>query len=82
MLLSVYPQLYAESARTYHKKTFHLFAAKWQEEYCSFTSNCKLVNITTKTGWYLLEAVHQYYALRDKDIQVDFVSEKGWQAAH
>lgn len=42
-----------------------------------FTSNDKLVNTTTQTGWYLPEAAHPYYALRDRGIQVDFVSEKG-----
>lgn len=42
-----------------------------------FTSNDKLVNTSTKTGWYLPEAAHPYYGLRDAGMEIDFVSEKG-----
>lgn len=42
-----------------------------------FTSNDRLVNTSTKTGWYLPEAAHPFYAFRKQGIKVDFVSEKG-----
>lgn len=42
-----------------------------------FTSNDRLVNTSTKTGWYLPEAAHPYYGLIEKGIAVDFVSEAG-----
>lgn len=42
-----------------------------------FTSNDRLVNTTTKTGWYLPEAAHPYYGLHDAGFKVDFVSENG-----
>lgn len=42
-----------------------------------FTSNDKLVNTATKTGWYLPEAAHPYYGLRDAGVEIDFVSENG-----
>lgn len=42
-----------------------------------FTSNDRLVNTSTKTGWYLPEAAHPYYAFKKQGLDIHFVSEKG-----
>jgi putative intracellular protease/amidase len=44
------------------------------------TSHSELGDTGRKTGWYLPEASHPYYALARAGIQVDFVSPKGGKA--
>lgn len=42
-----------------------------------FTSNDKLVNTDKKTGWYLPEAAHPYYVLKEAGFELVAASEKG-----
>lgn len=42
-----------------------------------FTSNDKLHNSDAKTGWYLPEAAHPYYVLKDAGFELVAASEKG-----
>lgn len=42
-----------------------------------FTSNDKLVNTDKKTGWYLPEAAHPYYVLKEAGYELVAASENG-----